>query len=73
MIADDSRKAAVRTAAMVQILLQKLQILIFSIQRLNVEFPAQRLPQEIIDRRVLILTIQPSLKNSFSTGSPCCG
>ena len=35
---------------MVQILLQKLQILIFSIQRLNVEFPAQRLPQEIIDR-----------------------
>ena len=50
MIADDSRKAAVCTAAMVQILLQKLQILIFSIQRLNVEFPAQRLPQEIIDR-----------------------
>ena len=35
---------------MVQILLQKLQILIFSIQRLNVEFPDQRLPQEIIDR-----------------------
>ena len=44
VIADDSRKAVVRTAAMVQILLQKPQILIFSIQRLNVEFPAQRLP-----------------------------
>ena len=50
MIADDSRKAAVRTAAMVQILLQKLQVLIFRFQRPDVELPAQRLPQEVIDR-----------------------